>query len=283
MASHRKSNRPFIGVIIVTFNNERDIVACLTSLLAATEKIMTSIIVIDNASSDTTVSCISKIFTKKQLTLIPNSRNIGFAKAVNQGIKLLTKQGVQKILFLNPDTIVDVKFLIHLLQSQNDLVSPVISFKKGNTLYYDIGGRVNWLLGRQYNLLMNHRPRKSSNEVLDYLSGSCLLVDKKVFKKVGLFNEKYFLYFEDVDFCLRAKKAGFRMGVVADAIIFHAVSASSNAMPKLKRNNLIKSNLRFISGHVPYFFRPIAYVYLLLLSIKMAVDPTSKITVLHDH
>jgi GT2 family glycosyltransferase len=111
-------------------------------------------------------------------------------------------------LLLNNDTIVDKKFLKELIEAgESDKEIGILG---------PIGGKINWLYTKGIHVTKNN----------DYISGVCMLVKRSVIEKIGLMPEEYFLYFEDVDWCLRARKAGYKCVLVPEAKIWHKVSSS---------------------------------------------------------
>lgn len=252
-------------VIIINFNNGKDIFACLESVIKAYPRI--NIIVVDNGSNDGSVEEIKKL---KNIKIIKNKRNMGFAKGVNKGIKFVLKQGAESVLLLNPDTKVNKGFLESLLTNKADIVGPIIKFKRKGQWIYDFGGKIDFWIGRTFH---NEYPTSSIKNLKspDYLSGCCLLIRRKVFEKIGLLNERYFLFFEDADFCLRAKKAGFKIALEPKSIILHKLSEGKEK-PLRSMYHLLRSNFIFINTWLPFYRRPIAYLYLFLLSLKMLLN-----------
>lgn len=274
-------------VIILNFNNKKDIILCLQSLIKAYSKI--NVVVVDNGSSDGSVELIKAKFLSPPrspfppssrlrragghlggvLKLIKNKENLGFAKGINKGIEFALKQGAESILLLNPDTEVTKGFLELLLTNKADIVGPIIKFKRKGEWIYDFGGKINFWLGR-----VNHDESSNPKAVFgqpDYLSGCCLLIERRVFEKIGLLNEKYFLFFEDSDFCLKAKRAGFKVALEPKSMILHKLSEGKKK-PLYCLYHLIRSNLIFVNTWLPFYRRPLAYLYLMALSFKMLLN-----------
>ncbi|MCJ7804451.1 glycosyltransferase family 2 protein [Patescibacteria group bacterium] len=256
-----------IFIIILNFNNQKDIILCLKSLIKAYPKI--NIIVVDNASTDNSLQSIISLSHEK-LMIIKNKINLGFAKGVNKGIRFVLKQGAESVLLLNPDTLVGRGFLEPLLTNRADVVGPIIKFKRKGQWVYDFGGKINFWIGRtshDEHLTSNVKNLKSP----DYLSGCCLLVRRKVFEKIDLLDERYFLFFEDADFCLRAKKADFKVALEPKSMILHKLSEGKEKSLK-SMYHLLRSNFIFINTWLPAYKRPIAYLYLCLLALKMLLN-----------
>ena len=160
----------------------------------------------------------------RHVDILQNDTNLGFAAGMNKGIrKALNNKSTDYIMLLNNDTILPKDFLRLLLKTGKDIAAPVVKFKsKKGKWVYDYGGKVNWLTGRTKHLESNRYPTNEfKNQTVDYVSGCCLMVKREVFDKIGLLDERFFFYFEDVDFCLRAKKAAFVIKVADDTTFFH--------------------------------------------------------------
>ena len=99
-----------------------------------------------------------------------------------------------------------------------------------------------------------------------------MLVRKEVFEKIGLLDERFFLYFEDSDFCLRARKAGFKIYVEPKSVVFHKTSLSLGGLSLKKIKYVLWSNFLFDLKWVRPYFWPLAFGYLILLAIKMIID-----------
>lgn len=262
-------------ILVLNFNGAKHILDCLQSLQLIKVPVGWRVepVVIDNASIDNSLQLIKSRFPK--LKIIKNKENLGFAAGNNVGIKLALKQKAEAVLLLNQDTVVEKSFLPPLLANDADIVAPIIKFKRNDKWIYDFGGKVNWWIGRNYHVHLGgvmaslhsacHHPRCKNP---DYVSGCCMLIKKSVFEKIGLLGEKFFLYFEDADFCLRAKKAGFKIAVEPESIVLHKLTGTGKR-PFRQNLHLLKSNLLFINRHTPLFVKPFAYGYLIILLFKL--------------
>ncbi len=258
-----------VFIIILNFNGGNDILSCLNSLRLVKKPInwKKEIIVIDNASTDGSVRKIESKY--KEVEVFKNKKNLGFARAVNQGVKFAIKRGAKRILLINQDAFIKNKDFGILIKNQNNIVSPIIKFKRNSKFVYDLGGKLNWHIMRPYHLEKLIKPNETGN--IDYVSGCCMLIDAFVFKKIGYFDENFFLYFEDVDFCLRASKAGLSVGVEQNAVVLHDfVEKNQKSMKAICY--LIKSHLIFINKWTQFPKRIIAYFYWFLVSSKMVLD-----------
>ena len=106
------------------------------------------------------------------------------------------------------------------------------------------------------------------NKKIDYISGCAMCVKRKVFEKIGLFDERFFLYFEDADFCTRAKRNGYNITVNPDVVIFHQLSGGLSKKNLVVKYNLLKSNYTFICNYLGLKI-PLGLIYLILFFFKL--------------
>lgn len=232
-----------VAVVTVNYNTQE----ATSTLLRSLDKVKTpdfslEIIVIDNGSEKPLT------IEKKPNTIQTNlDKNIGFTGGYNIGIKKALASGADYILIINNDTIVDQDFIIELLQvlesDQNIGVTvPKIYFAKGHEFHKDRYekhdlGKVLWYAGGFIDFANAKSVHTGVDEVdkgqydkdqrVDFATGCCMLFKKEVLEKVGLFDEQYFLYYEDADISMRIKKAGFSIFYAPKAIIYHYNASSS--------------------------------------------------------
>jgi GT2 family glycosyltransferase len=241
-----------LAIIIITYNNENQVIKCLESIEKNQLPKQTSrqLVVIDNNSQDQTTDLIKAKFPNCEL--VKNSHNVGFGKAVNQGIKLATNElAADFVLLVNPDATLDSSCIDRLLQNWNNKIgakSPKIINPENNKIWF-AGSKIDWL-----RMCTEHIEKSSST---DYLSGCVFLLSKETIKKTGLFDEKFFLYYEDADYSLRIKKTGLTLKIEPEAIAYHTESQSSTS--EIKAYHLVKSGLLFFHKHyskiyLPYFW-----------------------------
>lgn len=229
-----------LSIIIVNYNTGALTKACLESLLGQPLPKDSEIIVVDNASNDETVPFLRSDFP--EIKIISNTQNLGLAAAVNQGIAAATGDFY---LILNPDTIAlphSVMSLLDFMQKNPDvgiaggkLISPNGSVQYSCYRYYRPMTVVyrRTLLGKTRagqaeidRFLMKDFDRGTTREV-DWLMGACLMVRARAVKKIGGMDERFFLYFEDVDWCRRFKEAGYRVVYFPGAQFSHYHQRSS--------------------------------------------------------
>ncbi len=217
-----------IGVVILNWNGKEDTLNCLASFQESTYKNF-ELIVVDNGSTDDSVSCVKEKFP--DVTLLETSKNLGYAGGNNVGISYALKKNHAFVLLLNNDTVVSKDMLKSFMESAEK--NPGVGIFGGVPLLFSNPEKLDHLGGNwnrkkaQFELI--GRGEKSSfswKEPLDYVCGCCMLIRKEVFHKIGVLEPDYFLFWEEADFCMRAKRAGFDTAVCHEATLLHKVSAS---------------------------------------------------------
>ena len=245
-------------VIIVHYGPLATTKSCIDSLVA-NDPDVGKIIVVNNNTKD----ILAADFGDKNIIVLNNKRNLGFAGGVNKGVTYALDHGAQEILLLNNDTLVKQPLLRKLskdLRSDPKLgiVGPTISFKRGKEVVYDLGGDVNFLFGRTFHTEVT----KIEKEILlsvTFVTGAAMLIRREVFEEIGLFDETFFLYYEDVDFCLRAKKAGFRVAVDSSVCITHLLSKTIGKVNPFAVFHQTRSAVVFGKKYMKGFFPSLAH------------------------
>ncbi len=250
-----------VFIIVLHYKGVKDTSECLSSLgkIFIPKELNVNIVIIDNASNDNLKSLGAYV--------IRNNNNLGFAGGNNIGIKYALSKGADYILILNNDTIVDKDFLEKLVSSIKNnnkfgIAVPKIYFAKdcefhksrykinelGKVLWY-AGGKIDWknVIGYHVGVDEVDRGQFDKLEETEIATGCCMLVKREVFEKVGMLNEKYFLYYEDSDFSIRTKTAGFKILYVPDSIIWHKNAGSSDGSGSSLQDYYITRN-RMIFG-----------------------------------
>lgn len=250
-------------VIIVTlnYNTEEDTKKFLRSL----EKIHAAdftfeVIVVDNASK--IIFTLSDEEKKEYITVIRSEVNTGFAGGNNIGFREALKRGADYILAVNNDTIVHpdmIKNLLRVLESDENIgvTTPKIYFAKGHEFHKDRYskdelGKVFWFAGGHTdwaNVKSIHRGvdevdhgQYDKVEKITFATGCCMLFKREVLEKVGLFDERYFLYYEDADLNERIQRAGYDIYYVPDAELVHVNAASSGGAGNTLQDYFITRN-----------------------------------------
>jgi len=246
--------QPSVSVILVNWNGRNDTLECLHSLAKVSYAPM-HIIMVDNASADDSVDAVKREFPSVEM--IPNKTNLRFAGGNNIGIKHALERGSDYILLLNNDTTVDAEFLTELVKAAD--ADPGIGMVGAKIYYYDdpkriwfAGGRIEWWKGwiSHIGLREEDRGQYDTARAVDYITGCCLLVKRPVIEKIGNLDEQFFMYGEDVDWCLRVCKAGFRLVYEPKAKIWHKLSVSAGGHLSWYKNwNKLKSTIRLVARY----------------------------------
>lgn len=251
-----------LSIIIVSWKVKKDLVQCLDSLYENPPACSFEVIVVDNASSDGTVEAIKRDFPKA--IVIANDENRGFAAANNQGIK---KSRGEYILLLNPDTIVppnSLDVLVNFMDENSNVggCGPQLLNKDGTiqpsarrfptfrgALYRHTVFRFLRIFRKEYKRWLMKDFDYDAQKEVDQLMGSALLIRKVVIDSIGLMDENFFMYYEEVDICYRIKQVGRRIVFVPKAVITHSGGRSSGQIPVRKRIMMLTSLLKFFRKH----------------------------------
>lgn len=249
-----------IAIVVLNYKGIAVTLACIESLRKIKAKDFNyKIIVVENNSQDGSSEELSQL---KDIELIQNQQNLGFSGGMNTGIKFALSRNYDALVILNNDTYVDENFLQALNGSVKnaDIISPKIYFAPGYEFHKDRYkkaelGKVIWYAGGEIdwdNVIGVHigvdevDSGKYNKREISLATGCCMYVKTEVFKKIGLFDEKYFLYLEDMDFCVRAKKAGFKIIFEPKSIIWHKnASSAGGSGSKLQDYYFTRNRLRF--------------------------------------
>ena len=190
------------------------------------------VLVVDNASSDGSPQMVRDEFPGVELLALPENRR--FAGGNNEGLRRALDAGADAVMLLNNDVVADPKMIAKLLAALDEqpdagAAAPLIYFAPPSDRIWYGGGRCRPWLAHSSHRGLRERDRGQYRSIEDtgYLTGCCLLATAEAWRKVGLLDERYFIYAEDADWSLRARAAGFRLLFVPTARLWHRVSASS--------------------------------------------------------
>lgn len=219
-------------IVLVNYHNTDDTIQCLNSLKKV-HRYLNRIILVDNSvKSDPLLT--EFISHYPEVSYLVSSNNLGFSGGNNLGIReSLKDERVKYILLLNNDTLVDEEFLIPLVEKcekeKADIATGKIYLKGLEKVLNAAGGTMDWKKGMGMLRGLNQQDNGQFDYLrnTDFISGCMMLINRKVFEKIGFLDEKYFMYCEDVDFCLHARRENFKMIFVPDSKIWHKVGAKS--------------------------------------------------------
>ncbi|MER7167440.1 glycosyltransferase family 2 protein [Micromonospora sp. NPDC000207] len=275
--------RPDATAVVVTHNSARQIVAALTALREADLPVR----LVDNASSDDTVDLVRRHFP--EVTVLPSAENLGFAVAVNRAAA-----GVDSavLLLVNPDCVVPpgtVSELVRAVADRPGVAGPrlvdgagrvAVSAHPFETLTTVVASRFGgllvpvalrrWLSGRQRREAYDACLRGARPTPVDWVSGACLAVHTGLFTAVGGLDEAYFMYYEDEEFCLQARRRGAEVLYLPGVSACHTGGASSSD-PVWIWPHLYRSMLLFFSRHRPRTRHAVRAVVLLRALVGIAL------------
>lgn len=218
---------PTVHVIILNWNRRQDTLDCLTAISRSSYQSL-KITVVDQGSSDGSAKAIRHTFP--DVRIINTGQNLGFARGMNIGIRAGLVQNDNYFLLLNNDTIAHPDMITHLMSHVEPTVgvlAPAIFYADAPDRIWSTGGGIHPLLMEITGNHGRNQPLPSKPIERDFLSGCAMLVQRSVFDRIGLFDERFFMYYEDLDFCLRVRQAGLRLLLVPEAFLWHKVSQSS--------------------------------------------------------
>ena len=215
-----------VAIIVVNWKKYDITSSCIESILNSTNSNL-KIILVDNESDNKKVK---NFKYRNEIEIIQNKKNEGFSKANNIGIDYALKNNYDYTILINNDTIVEknlIEVLLKTAQAKNfSVVQPLILKYSGKEIW-NAGGRINYFFGNFITRKKVGNSLNSSHELTEWLTGCCCLFKTKIFKEIGKLDESFFAYYEDVDFSLRLKKHGYKIGFTSKTHIYHYESFSS--------------------------------------------------------
>jgi GT2 family glycosyltransferase len=217
-----------VAVIVLNWNGKKDTLACLESLQAQND-IQTKIILVDNGSDDDSVSAVAEQYPDAEI--IETGLNLGYAGGNNVGLKRSLERGFEYILVLNNDTILDPYCIANLVMGlqanpNGAAAAPKTFFLDAPATIYFAGGKLNSDGSPEHIGWEQHDGPQFRSSDTEWLTGCAILFRAAALKRIGLFESKFFLLFEDLDWCMRASRLGYKLTFVAEAKLWHKGSAS---------------------------------------------------------
>ena len=276
---------PHVTIVILNWNREADTLECLDSLVRMNYPSF-SIVVVDNGSTDGSPEAIERWGREHlPLTLIRNAENLGFVRGSNQGMRHALSTDTDYVFLLNNDTVVEpdaISLLVATAERSGErtgdpgMVGPKIyQYGKDNVL--DCAGTraIPWLA---QGFLIGHgevdHGQYDNPGEMPYVTGTALLVKRSVLEKVGLMDEDYFCYFEDFDWGLKAREAGYRLLLEPRAVVHHKGSQTAGFNSPFYVHHMVRSRILFARKHIPilpFLFAFLPYLFLYRIIRPMAI------------
>jgi len=255
---------PRVSIIVLNWNGLEDTVECLESLKKITYPDY-DIIVVDNGSEGDDARVLEERFGD-YIHLIRNDRNYGYTGGNNIGMRYaLENSAPDYVLLLNNDTTVAPDLLDPMVRAaggddSTGLVGPKVYYHGFPDRIYGAGGRVSMRTGRTFHIGMKERDsgQYDKQQEVDYVPGCCLLIKRAVIDQVGLLDESYFCYWEETDYCFRARAAGYRSVYVPEAKIWHRAplklsvwerTPAGGKVSGLYRYYMARNSFKFLRKH----------------------------------
>jgi GT2 family glycosyltransferase len=271
-SQHKSSGQPLVYVIVLNWNAYAYTQDCVESLLRLTYPHY-EIVIVDNASSDDSAAILQRSFP--DLTVLQSGGNLGYAGGNNVGIDYACRQGAEYIWLVNNDTHIDPQALTALVEALESKPQAGIA---GSKIYYMdepnrisyAGGHVDFIRGKTL-----HRGDSEIDvgqydqiEDVDFITGCSLLIRSSVIANLGKLCESYFLYFEDAEWSLRVKKAGYKLLYVPNSILWHKVSGTAGEWNPNVTYYYVRNGLYLFEQHFAPAQRLTATVWHLLHHLR---------------
>ena len=226
-------NMEKISVILVNYNGKKYNDKCIESILRSTISSKLQIVVVDNASTDNSLQLSQDRWRENnQVTIIPLDKNYGFSEANNVGIKWSEENGYEYFFILNNDTEIRKDTVEKMLDSHKEtgaiVVPKIVYADKPDTIWY-AGGYFSKVIWKPLPRGMNQKDAGQYNrsEQCSFANGCSLFMSKEIIQKLGILDEKFFLYYEDVEYSLRARKKQVTIWYCAEALVYHKVNGAT--------------------------------------------------------
>jgi GT2 family glycosyltransferase len=255
-----------VAIIVLNWNGKKDTLECLDSIRKIDYQNF-DVIVVDNGSTDDSVKVIQKKFP--EVNILETGENLGYAGGNNYGMRYAIDNGADYILLLNNDVIVDSQLVKNFVDATLRVTPWAIFAAK---IYYYSQPKKIWYAGARrirstaHFIHIGQGNVDNDNEFnslteTDYACGCAIFFYKGVIDKIGLFDEKFYLTYEEADFCYRARRSGIKSYIVPDAKIWHKISISFGGEESaLFRYFITRNKLLWAEKNLPFFQRILIYL-----------------------
>jgi len=273
-----KTMSPKVAVIVLNYNGTADTLECLRSLTRCTyDNVL--IIVVDNASADADALAYAVRNEFPKIHFLPRTENTGFSGGNNAGIRYALEHGSDYVVLLNNDTTVDPDFITRMIAAAHSdehigIVGAKIYFYTEPDRIWFNGADFSWRDGGKHFQYgeQDAAPHEQTVIPTPFVTGCAMLITKTVIEKIGLLEKAFFMYYEDIDYCLRAQRAGFALRIAQGAHVWHKVSRSSAGMgaPRVQYYH-VRNALLLTSRNASVFVKIGVYAWSVLHYIKQIV------------
>jgi GT2 family glycosyltransferase len=247
--------KPKISCIVLSYNGIELTLQCLSSLLEQ-DYTPLEIIVVDNASQDETVSTIQTQFP--EIHLIASKTNLGYTAGNNLGIKAALENGADFVFLVNNDTLLEPDCVTKLMDVFNNkpnvgIAGPMVYTFDAGEIISSAGGAIDWIKADSINIGAGEEDKNQYPERdVDFINGCGLAVRKQVIQQIGGLDEAYFMYWEETDWCTRAKQAGWEVLFAPTALMRHKAPIDPGVLSPVTIYYMTRNRLRFFALHTPW-------------------------------
>lgn len=262
---------PLIYAITLNWNRPLDTLACLASLSEQTYPHL-NLLVVDNGSSDDSIAQIEAAWP--QVEVIANPTNLGFAGGMNVGLRRALAAGAAFVLIVNNDTLLAadmVEELWQVAQAERAVTAPIIYYEAEPTRVWSLGARINdWTLEEVDNVRGQVDEGQWTPVVpCSFVPGCAVFFPREALAEVGLFDERFFMYYEDSDLCFRLTRSGWPILSVTAAKMWHKVALSSGGSDSVnERYWMARSSVLFFAKQARWWQWPIVLFWRLGSAVR---------------
>lgn len=244
-----------IAIVVLNWRNATGTIACLDALKKVTTPDV-AVIVVDNGSGDGSVAAIRE--HHPDLPLLDTGANLGYAGGNNVGIRYALEHGAEVVGILNNDALVDRGFLPPLLAANQQagsqaILTPMICETEAPDIIWALGGRIDWRTATSHRWRAGeHRANWQTKppQTVDFAIGTALLASRQVWESAGLIDESFFLYYEETDWCLHARRLGIPSIAVPASCVWHEAGASGGRTSPRVTYYMTRNALRFLQRNL---------------------------------
>lgn len=222
-----------VCVVLVNYNGRKYNKACIESILKSTCKERLQIVVVDNASTDGSLEELERVYADNEnIHLIRLSENYGFSKANNEGIKWALKQRCQYIMLLNNDTEIEpwtIEKMVDLQKRTGHIIVPKILYADQRDTIWCAGGELSAVIKKPKHRGAGKKDtgQFDKEDACNFANGCCMLLTDQIVGQLGLLDERFFLYYEDTEYSMRADKNSIGISYCGQAVVYHKVNGST--------------------------------------------------------
>jgi GT2 family glycosyltransferase len=252
------------AIIVLTWNQRAFTLDCLASLAQLDYPAdCLQVIVVDNGSRDGTAAAIRERFPAA--TVIENRDNLGFAAGNNAGIQAALAGDAAYIMLLNNDTVVEPGLVSKLVAVLNEhpeagIVGPKMLYFEPPDVVWCAGNRIDWQTGKTDRCGAEERDTEAGEPLreADFITAAAILLRREVIEQIGLLDPRFFIYYEETDWCVRARRVGWRILYCPHARIWHKVSAAMGTTSPATDYYFNRNRLLFLAKNLSGLARAVA-------------------------